>query len=83
MEIWCKMVGVIEVSGPFLVQHGWVGQHGYAYFFGLKAFSIKSAFEPITPPLKWVMADGACKVGVIFVNIASIQAGKRKMVQKH
>ena len=33
--------------------------------------SIKSAFEPITPPLKWVLADAACKVSMIFFNIAS------------
>ena len=76
------MVGVIEVSGPFWVQHGWVGQNGYAYFFGFKRFSIKSAFEPITLPLKWVLADAACKVSVIFLNIASIQAGTCKMAQK-
>ena len=82
-KIWCRMVGVIEVSGPFLVQRGWVGQHGYAYFFGFKSFSIKSAFEPITHPLKWVLADAACKVNVIYLNIASIQAGKCKTVQKH
>ena len=65
------MVGVIEVSGPFLVQHGWVGQRGYAYSFGFKPFFIKSAFEPITPPLKCVLADAACKVSMIFFNIAS------------
>ena len=63
-KIWCKMVGVIKVSGPFLVQHGWVGQRGYAYFLGFKAFSVKSTFEPITPPLKWVLANVACKVSV-------------------
>ena len=56
---------------------------GCAYSSGFKPFSIKSAFEPITPPLKWVLADAACKVSVIFLNIASIQAGKSKMVQKH
>ena len=39
---------------------------GYAYSFGFKPFSIKSAFEPITPPLKWVLADAACKVSMIF-----------------
>ena len=45
---------------------------GYAYSFGFKPFSIKSAFEPIiTPPLKWVLADAACKVSMIFFNIAS------------
>ena len=45
---------------------------GYAYSSGFKQFSIKSAFEPITPPLKWVLADAACKVSMIFLNIASI-----------
>ena len=44
---------------------------GYAYFSCFKQFSIKSAFEPITPPLKWVLADAACKVSMIFFNIAS------------
>ena len=44
---------------------------GYAYSSGFKPFSIKSAFEPITPPLKWVLADAACKVSMIFFNIAS------------
>ena len=39
---------------------------GYAYSSGFKPFSIKSAFEPITPPLKWVLADAACKVSIIF-----------------
>ena len=44
---------------------------GYAYSFVFKPFSIKSAFEPITHPLKWVLADAACKVSLIFCNIAS------------
>ena len=44
---------------------------GYAYSCGFKPFSIKSAFEPITPPLKWVLAGAACKVSMIFFNIAS------------
>ena len=39
---------------------------GYAYSFGFKPISIKSAFEPITPPLKWVPTDAACKVSMIF-----------------
>ena len=55
---------------------------GYAYSSGFKQFSIKSAFEPITPPLKWVLADATCKVSVIFLNTASIQAGKCTMVLK-
>ena len=44
---------------------------GYAYSPGFKQFSIKSTFEPITTPLKWVLADAACKVSMIFFNIAS------------
>ena len=44
---------------------------GYAYSSGFKPCSIKSGFEPITPPLKWVLADAACKVSMIFFNIAS------------
>ena len=55
---------------------------GYAYSSVFNPFSIKSAFEPITPPLKWVLADAACKVSVILFNIASIQAGKCTIVQK-
>ena len=39
---------------------------GYAYSFGFKPFSTKSAFEPITPTLKWVLADAACKVSMIL-----------------
>ena len=53
---------------------------GYAYSAGFTPFSIKSAFEPITPPLKWVLADAACKVSMIFFNIASIRAGRCTMV---
>ena len=41
---------------------------GYAYSSGFKQFSIKSTFEPITPPLKWVLTDAACKVSMIFVQ---------------
>ena len=44
---------------------------GYAYSSGFKPFFIKSAFEPIAPPLKWVLADAACKASMIFFNIAS------------
>ena len=47
---------------------------GYAYSSGFKPFSIKSALEPITPPLKWILVDAASKVSMIFFNIASIQA---------
>ena len=53
---------------------------GYAYSWGCKPFSITSAFEPITPPLKWVLTDAACKVSMIFFNIASIRAGRCTMV---
>ena len=53
---------------------------GYACFLDFKQFSIKSAFEPITPSLKWVLADAACKFSMIFLNIASIRAGRCKMV---
>ena len=74
------LVGVMKVSCRFLI---FDESLGYAYSCGFKPFSIKSAFEPITPTLKWVLADGACKVSVIFSNIASIQAGKCKMVPKH
>ena len=41
---------------------------GYAYSSGFKPSSIKSAFEPITPPLKWVLTDAACKVSMIFLQ---------------
>ena len=44
---------------------------GYAYSSGFKQFSIKSAFEPIPPLLKWGLADAARKVGMIFFYIAS------------
>ena len=53
---------------------------GYAYSFGVNHLCIKSAFEPITPPLKWVLTDAACKVSMIFFNIASIRAGRCTMV---
>ena len=39
---------------------------GYAYSSGFKPFSIKSTFEPKTPPLKWVLTDAAYKVSMIF-----------------
>ena len=54
---------------------------GYAYSSGFKPSSIKSSFEPLTLPLKWVLADAACKVSMIFFNIASIRAGRCTMVQ--
>ena len=46
-----------------------IWQFGYPAFY--QAISIKSTFEPITTPLKWVLADAACKVSMIFFNIAS------------
>ena len=71
------LVGVMKVSCRFLIFDELLG---YAYSSGFKPFSIKSAFEPITPPLKWVLADAACKVSMIFFNIASIRAGRCTMV---
>ena len=62
------MVGVMKVSCRFLI---FDESLGYAYSSGFKPFSIKSAFEPITPPLKWVLTDAAYKVSMIFFNIAS------------
>ena len=44
---------------------------GYAYSSGFKPFSIKSAFEPKAPPLKWVLADAAFKDSMIVFNTAS------------
>ena len=46
-----------------------IRQSGYPAFY--QAISIESTFEPITTPLKWVLADAACKVSMIFFNIAS------------
>ena len=60
------LVGVMKVSCRFLI---FDESLGYAYSFGFKQFSIKSAFEPITPPLKWVLADAAFKISIF--NIAS------------
>ena len=47
-----------------------IWQFGYPAFY--QAISIKSTFEPITTPLKWVLADAACKVSMIFFNIAPV-----------
>ena len=41
---------------------------GYAYSSGFKPFCRKSAFEPITHTLKWVLADAAFKASMIFVE---------------
>ena len=61
--------------------HFWFGlTAGICIFLGFYQFLLKSAFEPITPPLKWVYADAACKVSMIFFNIASIRAGRCTMV---
>ena len=54
-----------------------IWQFGYPAFY--QAISIKSPFEPITTPLKWVLADAACKVSMIFFNIAPVWAGNCKM----
>ena len=58
----------MKVSCRFLIFDEMLG---YAYSFGFKPVSIKSAFEPHKPPLKWVLADAACKVSMICFNIAS------------
>ena len=55
---------------------------GYAYSFDFKPFSIKSAFEPITPPLKWVLADAACKVSIIFSISRRFELGTVKWIAK-
>ena len=54
-----------------------IWQFGYPAFY--QAISIKSTFEPITTPLKWLLADAACKVSMIFFNIAPVWAGNCKM----
>ena len=54
-----------------------IWQFGYPAFY--QKISNKSTFEPITTPLKWVLADAACKVSMIFLNIASVWAGHCKM----
>ena len=54
-----------------------IRQFGYPAFY--QAISIKSTFEPITTPLKWLLADAACKVSMIFFNIAPVWAGNCKM----
>ena len=58
-----------------------IRQFGYPAFY--QAISIKSTFEPITTPLKWVLADAAWKVSASVENFASVWAGKCKMVPKH
>ena len=80
-----------HARGHIFVNFGWIykgfvpnlffGESlGYAYSSGFKQFSIKSAFEPITPFLKWVLTDAASEVSMIFFNIASIRAGRCTMV---
>ena len=58
-----------------------IWQFGYPAFY--QAISIKSTFEPITTPLKWVLADAAWKVSASVENFAPVWAGKCKMVPKH
>ena len=58
-----------------------IRQFGYPAFY--QAVSIKSTFEPITTPLKWVLADAACKVSMIPFNIASGLWREMQMVPKH
>jgi hypothetical protein len=54
-----------------------IWQFGYPAFY--QKISIKSTFEPITTPQKWFMADAACKVSMIFFNMAPVWAENCKM----
>ena len=54
-----------------------IWQFGYLAFY--QKISIKSSFEPITTPQKWFMADAACKVSMIFFNMAPVWAENCKM----
>ena len=58
----------------FMPMVGSARQLGYANYFGFKHISIKSAFGPITTPLKWVLADAASKVSMTVLNITPIQS---------
>ena len=81
-------------GGLILVRFGWIYEGFMRIFWFILdhldmqihwflTFSIKSTFEPITTPLKWVLADAAWKVSASVENIESIRAGKCKMVPKH
>ena len=54
-----------------------IWQFGYPAFY--QAISIKSTFEPITTPLKRVLADTAWKVSASVENFAPVWAGNCKM----
>ena len=68
---------VMKVSCPCLVRmDSWVMHISPVY-----AFSSKSAFEPITTPLKWVLTDRAWKVSVTVFPMGSYGAGKCLLVK--
>ena len=60
-----------------------LGSLRYANSSVFDQFFIKPTFEPITTPLKWILADAAWKVSASVENFASIRAGKYKTVPKH
>ena len=62
--------------------HFWFGwTAGICIFLGFYAFLLKSAFEPITTPLKWVLTDRAWKVSVTVFPMGSYGAGKCPLVK--
>ena len=80
---------VIDVSGPIVVQHGWAGQRGYAYFFAFKHFIITSTFEPIEKLITPPMADAGCKVSweihngvksLIFIRFYGVSRLRTKII---
>ena len=69
----------LSIFKNLVIRH--LSPFGYPAFY--QAISIKSTFEPITTPLKWVLADAAWKVSASVENLAPVWAGKCKMVPKH
>ena len=62
--------------------HFWFGwTAGICIFLWFYAFLLKSAFEPITTPLKWVLTDRAWKVSVTVFPMGSYGAGKCPLVK--
>ena len=62
--------------------HCWFGwTAGICIFLWFYAFLLKSAFEPITTPLKWVLTDRAWKVSVTVFPMGSYGAGKCPLVK--
>lgn len=51
---------------------------GFMPIFG----TVKPAVEPITTPLKWVLADAVGKVSTIFLNIVPIQCREMQNYSK-